>query len=464
VSVVTSDPLFLGVDLGTTSLKCGLFDLGGRCAAAARVSYPTHESQDGAQQQCADWWTALAGGVRRAAAEVDRGRVAAVCVAGHAPSPVLVDANLQAVCPVLPWFDRRFSAERDALARALGRRPENGAGRLMVELAGRAMWLRNVAPRQFARAACILHSGDWLVARLTGQRVTSSPNVPEVFAAAELPLSLLPERVCRPGELVGTILSDVACELGLDGGVKVVAGGLDSFVASVGSGMRAPGDACLNTGSSSVVALLTASACQGRFEWLGYQMLSRPTWPGGRILEKARGPDDGDGALADQLVRAADLRPPLEIHGLLPELLRQADCEFPDARSILAAMAERHSSVEVVRLLVDAIFVRQRLVLEELEQHGEPARRVRSVGRLAACPAVVQLQADILGRTVEVPQTTDSGMLGCATLVAVALGGCTGAEAAARMARADRIYDPRGDVAARYDDIFAQSSAWERRT
>ena len=29
-------PLFLGIDLGTSSLKCGLFDLAGNCAAAAR--------------------------------------------------------------------------------------------------------------------------------------------------------------------------------------------------------------------------------------------------------------------------------------------------------------------------------------------------------------------------------------------------------------------------------------------
>ncbi len=136
------DPLFIGIDLGTSALKCGLFDLPGNCAAATRVAYPTRDCEGGAEQRCTDWWEALSAGVRTVTAAVDRGRVAAIGVGGHVPSPTFVDADLRPVWPVVPWFDHRCESERDRLLEILGRSPASGGERLMVQLAARGMWLR----------------------------------------------------------------------------------------------------------------------------------------------------------------------------------------------------------------------------------------------------------------------------------------------------------------------------------
>src|SRR5439155_10759560 len=123
---VTPDPLFLGIDLGTSALKCGLFDLVGGRAAAARISYPTHACDGGSQQHCTDWWQALLRGVRLITAEVDPARIVAICVGGHAPSPVLVDSALEPVGAVLPWFDSRSQVDCDRLLQTLGRHSEIG--------------------------------------------------------------------------------------------------------------------------------------------------------------------------------------------------------------------------------------------------------------------------------------------------------------------------------------------------
>ena len=152
------------------ALKCGLFDRIGNCTSAARVAYPTREFDGGAEQQAGDWWTALSEGVAIATAKVDRTRIAAMGVGGHAPSPVLVDADLRPVAAVLPWFDDGCKPERERLLETLDRLPASGEERLMIQVAARAMWLRRTAPRDFARAASVLHSGDYLVAWLTGRR------------------------------------------------------------------------------------------------------------------------------------------------------------------------------------------------------------------------------------------------------------------------------------------------------
>ena len=188
-----SDPLFLGVDLGTSALKCGLFDLAGNCRAAVRIAYPTLESALGAEQHAADWWQARVSATRRCIAAVETNRIVAICVGGHAPSPAIVDARFQAVAPVMPWIDTRSSAEHDRIIDRLGRSPANGPERLMAQLAARAAWLRRTAPADFARVVSILHSGDYLIARLTGRAISTSPRVDEVLAAADVDVRLLPQ-------------------------------------------------------------------------------------------------------------------------------------------------------------------------------------------------------------------------------------------------------------------------------
>lgn len=276
------EPLVLGVDLGTSSLKCGVWDASGRRFGFARVAYPTSRRRTAAEQDAEDWWDALVQGVRRAAAGIDPRRLAAVGVGGHAPSPVFVDADLAPVAPVQTWLDRRSSTHRERLLAAWGREPATGPERLATEVSARALFLRQHRPRRFARAFSSLHSGDFLVARLTGRPITTSPWPQAILAAAGLPPSLVPEHDVAAGSVAGEISRTAANLLGVSPAVPVVAGGLDSFLGAVGSGICEPGDACLNGGSSSVVSLLARPPAIGRFELAGLPLLSQPVRTRGR--------------------------------------------------------------------------------------------------------------------------------------------------------------------------------------
>ena len=265
---------------------------------------------------------------------------------------------------------------------------------------------------------------------------------------------------CRPGDVVGPIALDAANELGLPTSVQVIAGGLDSFLASIGSGLCEPGDACLNTGSASVVALLARPGSTGRFEWAGYPLLSRPIRAAGRMLRWAAPANISDDAFAELLSSAARLRASVSMHRLLPELVHAAYACETDLRAHVNDVSKQHTPSETIRLLLDAIFLRQRQVLTEMEGESQPARKIRSVGGLAASADVVQLQADVLGRALEVPRTTASGTLGAAMLAATALGFYTSqAAAAARMAQIERRYEPRAEMAEAYDDLCNENRA-----
>ena len=274
-----------------------------------RINYPTRVVEDGAEQDCGHWYSALSQGIRLAARQVDRGRIVAIGIGGHAPSPVVVDSHLQPVGPVLPWFDGRSSSQREQILQRLGHEPRDGGERLMVGLSARALWLRGRSPGQFAYARSILHSADYLIARLTGQTITSSPKAAAVLAAADLPLELIAERCCQPGEIVGQLSAGAAKQFELSTAVVVVAGGLDSFLASIGSGICQPGDACLSLGSSAIVALLSRGGPAGRFQWANCQLHSQPIRPGGSALPWARQLAAPDAKLDDLILAAADLPP-----------------------------------------------------------------------------------------------------------------------------------------------------------
>lgn len=427
-----SEPLYLGVDLGTSALKCGLWSADGRRAGFARVPYPTREAAGAAEQSAEEWWRSLAAGIAAAAEGLDPRRIEAVGVGGHAPSPAFVDAELAPVAPVMTWLDSRPTPYLNLLLGAVGAPPSSGPERLARHLAARALWLRDHAEGKLARARSVLHSGDFLAARLTGRVVTTGGPAASVFAAADLPSQLLPQRELAPGKTVGGVAPAPARALGLPSGVPVVAGGLDSFLGSVGSGICWPGDSCINSGSASVVALLGRPSTPGRFELAGLPLLSRPAAVGARTLGRAYGLT-GSGRPFAGLLREAARRGPdggtLDAAGIeeaLPELARHGD------------------PVETIRRVLGVICRAERALLEELEAAHGPVRRVRLVGGQAALPELGRWRAAVLGKRVEVPAETESGALGAALLAALATGrfAADPRTAAARMIRPGRRHDP----------------------
>ena len=104
--------LYLGVDLGTTQLKAGLFDERGSMVASASMGYPTHRRQrNAAEQDGDDWWKALCACCRQLQVDGDGAkafskRVAAVCIVGQGPSVVAADGHGNPVRLAVTWAER----------------------------------------------------------------------------------------------------------------------------------------------------------------------------------------------------------------------------------------------------------------------------------------------------------------------------------------------------------------------
>ena len=100
---------FLGLDLGTSSVKGLLVGDDGTILGRHSSAYPTANPRPGhAEQDLADWTAAVADVVAHL---VPDGRVDGVGIAGHTPSLVAVGADRRAVRPCLTWQDVRAVAD-----------------------------------------------------------------------------------------------------------------------------------------------------------------------------------------------------------------------------------------------------------------------------------------------------------------------------------------------------------------
>src|ERR1017187_3227065 len=174
------EPLLLGIDVGTSSVKAVLLDLGGNLCAVCQAEYPLHHIRPGwVEQDPEDWWQATCKAVGAALARVPHGRerVLAMAASSQAPTLLPLDRSGKPLRPAMIWMDRRAEAEAAQLTarlgaeeiyRITGNRPDS------FYLAARLLWLRNHEPEVMKQTWKFAQVNGYLNYRLTG-RLTVDP-------------------------------------------------------------------------------------------------------------------------------------------------------------------------------------------------------------------------------------------------------------------------------------------------
>lgn len=260
-------PVLVGVDLGTSSVKGGAFDLAGRRLAEAEVACRVETPRRGwAEADAEAWWRATREILRALVDRVGAAAVAAVGVTGQAPTLLVVDGEGTPLRPAILWLDVRSEDEVGWVEARLGAEAERiGGNRLHAYYLGpKLVWLRRHEPERLRGAAVVLQSHSLPVLRLTGARVTDYSSAAlcaplydararawsaEACARLEVDSRWLP--AIRPSHAVaGGVTAAAARETGLREGTPVVVGGADFAASALAAGVTEPGEACLMLGTA----------------------------------------------------------------------------------------------------------------------------------------------------------------------------------------------------------------------
>ncbi|MDB5929998.1 MAG: Xylulose kinase, partial [Polaromonas sp.] len=228
--------MYLGIDLGTSSLKLLLLDAAHRVHASAHAPLTLQRPWPGwSEQQPQDWWQALERAVAqlRATAPGAWRQVRAIGLSGQMHGAVVLGADARVLRPAILWNDGRAEAECAELERlAPASRQITGNLAMPGFTAPKLLWLRAHEPALFGQIRQVLLPKDWLRLQLTGEAVSEMSDAsgtlwldvgerrwsPTMLAACGLDLSCVPRLVegSAPG---GSLHAGLARQWGLSGQV-----------------------------------------------------------------------------------------------------------------------------------------------------------------------------------------------------------------------------------------------------
>lgn len=246
---------WVGVDMGTQSVRAiALDDLGTQLAAAAE---PLHSRRDGDrhEQDPAEWLEASVRAIGRVTAQLPAGcRVVAVAVSGTSGTIVPVDADTGEPRGVAVMYDdRRGASYLDRVSDA-GAEVWTRLGYRMQASWGLPKMLRMRDDGALADGTVFAHQPDVVTAHLAG-RLLSSDLSSALKSGADLDTVAWPDavferlglatsavnRVAVSGECIGEVSAEAAAVTGLAAGCAIVAGMTDGCAAQIAAGALTPG-------------------------------------------------------------------------------------------------------------------------------------------------------------------------------------------------------------------------------
>src|SRR5438445_6731743 len=254
--------LVLGIDLGTTALKAGLFGLDGTLVALAQFEYPINRPRpDHAEQDPAAWLAAL-----DKALSTFAGDVAAIGICSQVNTHVFVDADGRPLRPAILWQDQRCGGS---------------------SLPGRAEWVRSEEPTVWEATRWILSPKDFVTSRLCAlhepvtDALTSFELVDDSGAYDPKLIAGFEDRLPR--------IERFDAAIGAWNGVPVVAGTMDAWANVYGSGVVEHGDAMEVAGTSEILGVLSRERhpAEGIVTFIpvdGLHLHAGPTQAGGAAL------------------------------------------------------------------------------------------------------------------------------------------------------------------------------------
>jgi xylulokinase len=262
--------MYLGVDLGTSSVKAVIVDAGETLVAQASAPLAVSRPQPlFSEQDPAGWWSATVEAILRLPAAA-RAAVRAVGLSGQMHGATLLDAADVPLRPAILWNDGRSGAECLELEQ-LEPRSRTITGNIMMPgfTAPKLLWVAHHEPQLFARVATVLLPKDFLRLKLTGERVGEMSDASgtgwldvgrrdwsdDMLSATGLSRANVP-RLVEGNAVSGQLTAPVAEHLGMNR-VPVAGGAGDNAASAVGMGIIEPGQAFLSLGTSGVLFAVT---------------------------------------------------------------------------------------------------------------------------------------------------------------------------------------------------------------
>ena len=472
--------LYIGIDLGTSAVKLLLMDGEGNIKNIVSKEYPLYFPNPGwSEQKPEDWYEQSMAGMKELLEGFDKSQVAGISFGGQMHGLVILDKDDNVIRPALLWNDGRTFEECDYLNNVIGKEKlsEYTANISFTGFtAPKILWIKNKEPENFAKIAKIMLPKDYIAYKLTGVHCTDvsdasgmlifdvknrkwSKEMCDICGITEDQLATCYESY----EAVGTVLPEIAAELGIPATVKVAAGAGDNAAAAVGTGTVGDGMCNISLGTSGTIfissknfgvdkynALHSFAHADGSYHLMGC-MLSAAScnkwW-----MDEIIGTKD---YAAEQ--KAIDKLGENHVY-FLPYLMgERSPHNNPNARGTFIGMTMDTTRADMTQAVLEGVAFALRDSFEVAKSLGIKIERTKICGGGAKSPLWKKMIANILNVKVDVIESEEGPALGGAMLAAVACGEYANVEeVAAKIVKVIDTVEPEAELVAKYEERYNQ--------
>ncbi len=472
--------LFIGIDLGTSAAKLLLVDEEGRIRNTVSKEYPLHFPQPGwSEQDPADWWNACLLGIKELLCGFDAAQVAGIAAGGQMHGLVALDELDRVIRPAILWNDGRTGEETDYLNNVIGRETLSAlTGNIAFAgfTAPKLLWMRRHEPENFARIRRVMLPKDYVNYRLTGVHACDFSDAggmllldvknrcwsQKMLEICGLRTTQMPQ-LFESWQVIGTLLPEVAAQLGLSASVRVAAGAGDNAAAAVGTGVVGQGGCNISLGTSGTIfitsdhfnvdphnALHAFSHADGGWHLMGC-MLSAAScnkWLCEEILET------GDYAAEQAAIRPENLGRN-DVY-FLPYLMgERSPINDVDARGTFTGLRMDTKRADLVQAVLEGVAFAMRDSFEVARSLGLQIKRSKLCGGGAASPLWRTIFANVLGIPLDLVKTEQGPGYGAAILAMVACGQFASVQDAVRaLVKVAETVIPDPALTARYEERY----------
>jgi FGGY-family pentulose kinase len=493
--------LVAAVDVGSSNVRAGLFDLHGHLVRRVEAPFATaHPMTDHAEHSSDDIWRAVCRAVRQAleqsgASPQDVKGLAfdATCslvMLDRTGAPATVSTTSDDAWNVMMWADHRATTEAGEMTATRHRVLDHVGGVMSPEMElPKLLWLKRHQPDSWQRYGMALDLTDFLTWKTTGTIAVSACTVTckwtylnheelgwqqdflSQIGLADLQQKLALPAAARPiGTSAGTLTAEAAAQLGLTQACIVGVGAIDAHAGGIGvlGGLAVTefdNHLAMIAGTSKCHMAVSSNPRQIPGVWGPYFGAMLP----GLWLNEAG--QSATGALLDHILdwhgEGRDLGP--DRHVVMAARVAAALAAegpafagnlhvLPDFHGNRSPLADPESVGVVHGLRLDAsprsldqlyyataigVALGTRHIVDALNRNGYRISHLHLTGGHAASPFLVQLYADAGNLSVVLPEQSDGVLLGTACVAAAACGlHASVCDAAGGMVRSGRTVRP----------------------
>lgn len=434
----------LGIDIGGTGCKCVAFSDQGQQLALVYEEYPLETGTANLSPEIL--FRSVFRVIRGCAENLGNGAdIAAITVSSFGESFVAVDQDGNALDDIRMYFGNSESAAFDALVEKVGAERFMDICRILPDSSyslAKMLYTMEIAPRPVWK---FLFIAGFICYKLSGRTMTDVSLAcrsllfdvrkgswsEELANAAGIPMDTLPE-VVQPGTSLGTLLPDIAEELGLPASAIVVMGTHDQIVNALGAGVQAIGDAVDTSGTCECITPLFPEipealdfqrdnfACVPYLENRGFVTYAYNISAGSvvRWYRDAIGyllKEEGK-SIYDVLNETAPAQPTnLMVLPFLQGMGGTPDVD-PNATGFIAGLTTQTRLPDLYRAILEGITFEMRYNMEKLEAGNVRIHRLLACGGGARSSVWLQIKADILSCEIIPVEIEETGAMGSAVL------------------------------------------------